>query len=76
MVILFFELFGNKNDKVFYFKDRRIKFEQAPEPSDVYWENCGYPDNERYKQIAKVSILNIILLIIALIVFLILQYLQ
>ena len=38
-----------KNDSVYKFNGKLLKVVQAPEPSDVYWENAGIPWEKLYK---------------------------
>lgn len=42
----------------FYFKDNLISIYRAPEPDDVFWENCGVDENSK---IRRKLISNIIL---------------
>lgn len=34
-------LIKKKDSKGFYFKGELIYINRAPEPDDVFWENCG-----------------------------------
>jgi hypothetical protein len=36
-----FKYWSRKDPRVFYFKNIHIDIEKAPEPDDVFWENCG-----------------------------------
>lgn len=35
-------LIKKKDNKGFYFKGKLINISRAPEPDDVFWENCGF----------------------------------
>ncbi|KAM3146261.1 hypothetical protein pb186bvf_001606 [Paramecium bursaria] len=42
LILYFKSKCGYKNEDYFYFKDKLIHVQRAPEPTDIYWENCGY----------------------------------
>lgn len=37
----------------FYFKRKLVTIERAPEPNDVFWENCGY--TQKYKVMKRIA---------------------
>jgi hypothetical protein len=46
----------------FYFKDNLIRIYRAPEPDDVFWENCGVDDSSKIRRKIISSVILTILL--------------
>ncbi|CAD8053330.1 unnamed protein product [Paramecium primaurelia] len=43
-------LIQNKAKRGFYFKDKLISIRRAPEPDDIFWENCGIENSIKIKR--------------------------
>jgi hypothetical protein len=55
--------FSKTYKRGFYFKGNLISIKRAPEPDDVFWENCGYNINYKIKWRTFSWIITIFLLI-------------
>ena len=43
-------LIRKRDIRGFYFQDNLISIYRAPEPDDVFWENCGVDDSSKKKR--------------------------
>ncbi|CAD8083229.1 unnamed protein product [Paramecium sonneborni] len=43
-------LIKNKDKRGFYFKNNLISIQRAPEPDDIFWENCGIENSIKIKR--------------------------
>ncbi|CAD8115768.1 unnamed protein product [Paramecium primaurelia] len=50
LMIAIKSLIKKKDSKGFYFKGELIYINRAPEPDDVFWENCGIDQNTQLKR--------------------------
>ncbi|CAD8212820.1 unnamed protein product [Paramecium pentaurelia] len=50
LMIAIKSLINKKDSKGFYFKGELIYINRAPEPDDVFWENCGIDQNTQLKR--------------------------
>ncbi|CAD8113085.1 unnamed protein product [Paramecium sonneborni] len=50
LMIAIKSLLNKKDSKGFYFKGQLIQINRAPEPDDVFWENCGIDQNTQFKR--------------------------
>ncbi|CAD8171332.1 unnamed protein product [Paramecium pentaurelia] len=69
-------IFGKKLNKGFYFKDKLIQITRAPEPDDVFWENCGYNLKYKIKQRTISWFITLVLLITSFFILFGLDYVQ
>ncbi|CAD8085698.1 unnamed protein product [Paramecium sonneborni] len=70
------KIFGKTLDKGFYFKYNLIQITRAPEPDDVFWENCGYNLKYKIKQRIISWIITSVLLISSFFILFGLDYVQ
>ncbi|CAD8213980.1 unnamed protein product [Paramecium octaurelia] len=69
-------VFGKTLNKGFYFKDKLIQITRAPEPDDVFWENCGYSLKYKIKQRTLSWLITLVLLVSSFFILFGLDYVQ